>query len=176
MRRGPESYSPEIEVVPRNSSATDPRAQMKVLANFLDSAFILPGTQIRFGIDALIGLIPGIGDSLGAVISSYIILLAARAGAPRWTLGKMIGNVALETLIGFIPIVGDLFDLVWKANRKNVELFEKAKLDTLSSEEGQKRLTQTLALLIGIGAILIVVTLAFGVMTGIVLFRLLFGA
>lgn len=96
------------------------------LAGLLDDAFTIPGTQLRFGLDGLIGLIPGIGDLLGAGLSSFIIALAARAGAPRPVLARMAGNVFIETLIGAIPFVGDIFDFAYKANRRNVALLDRA--------------------------------------------------
>lgn len=94
------------------------------LAWLLDSAFVLPGTRFRFGLDALIGLIPGLGDALGVVISSYIIREAARAGAPPTVLARMALNVAVEGVLGLIPIAGDVFDAAWKANQRNVALLE----------------------------------------------------
>ncbi|MEZ4433629.1 MAG: DUF4112 domain-containing protein [bacterium] len=96
------------------------------LAGLLDDAFTIPGTRLRFGLDGLLGLIPGVGDILGAAFSSFIIALAARAGAPRAVLARMAGNVAIETLVGAIPLIGDLFDFAWKANRRNVELLDRA--------------------------------------------------
>jgi hypothetical protein len=94
------------------------------LAWLLDSAFVLPGTRFRFGLDALIGLIPGLGDALGVVISSYIIREAARVGAPPSVLVRMALNVAIEGIVGMIPIAGDVFDAAWKANQRNVALLE----------------------------------------------------
>lgn len=94
------------------------------LAWLLDSAFVLPGTRFRFGIDALIGLIPGLGDALGVVISCYIIREAARAGVPVSVLMRMALNVAVEGIVGLIPLAGDIFDAAWKANQRNVALLE----------------------------------------------------
>jgi hypothetical protein len=84
--------------------------------------FRLPGTRFRFGLDGLIGLVPGVGDIAGAVMSSYIILEARRLGASNWTLVRMISNVLIEMVIGAIPIVGDVFDVVFKANVRNLRL------------------------------------------------------
>lgn len=95
------------------------------LSRLLDSAFEIPGTNIRMGIDALIGLIPGFGDLAGMLLSSYIILMAARLGAPRRALVRMIFNVLLETVIGALPILGDMFDIAFKANRRNVKLLQR---------------------------------------------------
>ena len=92
------------------------------LAWLLDEAFRIPGTNQKVGIDPLIGLVPGVGDAIGALLSTYIIVEAARRGAPVWTVVRMLGNVAVETLVGAIPILGDLFDVVWKANMRNLAL------------------------------------------------------
>jgi len=91
------------------------------LAWLLDSFVPLPG-GLRIGLDGLIGLIPGLGDALGAFMSLYIVGRASRLGVPKSVLARMLGNVALDSLVGAIPIVGDVFDFVFKANRRNVEL------------------------------------------------------
>jgi hypothetical protein len=101
-------------------SATD--EQLDYLAAILDDIFRVPGTRIRFGLDFLIGWIPGIGDALSGAASLIIIVAAWRRGAALVTLARMITNVLLETLIGVIPVVGDLFHVVWKANRRNYRL------------------------------------------------------
>lgn len=95
---------------------------LRRLAWWLDAAFRIPGTQQRIGVDALIGLVPGIGDTVGALLSTYIIVAAARGGASVWTVARMLGNVAVETTLGAVPIVGDLFDAAFKANLRNVAL------------------------------------------------------
>jgi hypothetical protein len=92
------------------------------LAWWLDSAIVVPGTRFRVGLDALIGLVPGIGDLIGAALSAYIVAAAARRGLPRSVLLRMALNVGLEALVGIVPIVGDLFDAAWKANQRNVAL------------------------------------------------------
>lgn len=92
------------------------------LSRILDTAFPIPGTSLRFGLDGIVGLIPGIGDPVGALLSSYVIFESARVGAPKRLLLRMIGNVALESLIGVIPLLGDLFDFGWKANVRNLAL------------------------------------------------------
>ena len=92
------------------------------IAWYLDSSIPIPGMETRFGLDALIGLFPGIGDTLGALMSSYILSEAARLGAPKSVLLKMAFNIALDTILGAVPVLGDLFDVVWKANQRNVQL------------------------------------------------------
>lgn len=92
------------------------------LAEWLDTRFRIPGLGWRFGLDSVIGLVPGIGDGVTALLSLYIIGRAHQLGCSRWLLARMGWNVAVDTLLGAIPIVGDLFDLAHKANAKNVRL------------------------------------------------------
>lgn len=94
----------------------------RIVASVLDDAIRVPGTDIRFGIDPLVGLVPGLGDLLGGATSAYIILEAARAGAPASVLARMALNVGIDTLVGGVPVIGDLFDFVWKSNARNVML------------------------------------------------------
>ncbi|HEX7123066.1 MAG TPA: DUF4112 domain-containing protein [Gemmatimonadaceae bacterium] len=95
------------------------------LARLLDSAVRIPGTNIRFGIDAVLGLIPGMGDAAGAGLAGYMILVAARLGAPPSVIVRMLGNVLIDMLVGAVPILGDLFDVGFKANLRNVTLVER---------------------------------------------------
>lgn len=98
------------------------RARLDRLAWLLDDSIRLPGTNRRFGLDPLIGLIPGAGDVVGAVLSLWVVAEAARLGAPRALIWRMLGNVAVEAVVGIIPLVGDLFDFVWKANSRNRDM------------------------------------------------------
>jgi Domain of unknown function (DUF4112) len=90
----------------------------------MDEAIRIPGTNIRIGLDALLGLLPGGGDVAAGVFSGLIILQAARAGAPAPVLGRMLGNVLLDVVVGSIPLLGDVFDVAWRANSRNVRLLE----------------------------------------------------
>lgn len=98
--------------------------KIRKIANLLDAAIGIPGTKFRIGLDPILGLLPGGGDLVGAAISGYLIYLAARFGLEKAEIGKMIGNVALETLLGTVPLVGDLFDAYFKANLRNLEILE----------------------------------------------------
>ena len=103
--------------------------RLRVLSHLFDDSLRVPGTDFRFGLDAVIGLVPGIGDATGAAMSAYLLVEAGRLGAPKATLLRMAGNVALEAIVGTIPFVGDLFDAGWKANLRNLRLLEAHLLD-----------------------------------------------
>jgi Domain of unknown function (DUF4112) len=92
------------------------------IAALLDDIFRIPGTKIRFGLDALIGWVPGIGDAMTGIASFLIVFASWRRGAKAVTLARMIANVLLETAIGAIPVAGDAFHVIWKANRRNYRL------------------------------------------------------
>lgn len=99
--------------------------ELDTLADWLDSRFRLPGTNLRFGLDSLIGLIPGVGDGATALPAIYIVLRAQRMGAPKRLLLWMSFNVALDFVVGAIPLLGDLFDVGFKANRRNIDLLRR---------------------------------------------------
>lgn len=92
------------------------------LAFYLDDLFRIPGVGWRFGLDALIGLVPNVGDTLTSFASFYILLAGVRYGVPKITLLRMAFNIGLDYLVGSIPLIGDAFDFVWKANKQNMEL------------------------------------------------------
>lgn len=100
-------------------------ADLAFLAGLMDDRFNIPGTNIRFGLDAVIGLIPGIGDAIGGVVSSYIIWRAKRMGASRLLLIRMAGNMLVDSALGVIPVFGDIFDWRFKSNRRNLELLRR---------------------------------------------------
>ena len=97
-------------------------ARIDALATLMDTAFVVPGTEFRFGLDALIGLVPGIGDAVTTVISLFIVREARALGAPPWLVARMVANVALDGLVGVVPLVGDVFDVAFRANRRNMAL------------------------------------------------------
>lgn len=100
-------------------------ARLDALARVMDSAFQIPGTNIRMGVDALLGLLPVVGDAISATISSYLIWEAKQMGASKVLLARMAGNVAVDTVIGAVPFAGDIFDVAYKANLKNIALLKK---------------------------------------------------
>jgi Domain of unknown function (DUF4112) len=111
------------EVLRPDGPAID--ADLEFLASLLDDRFSIPGTNIRFGLDAIIGLIPGVGDTISATLSSYLIWRAHRMGASKLTLVRMAGNTVLDTVVGAVPVLGDLFDVQFRANRRNLELLRR---------------------------------------------------
>lgn len=99
--------------------------RLDALARVMDSAVQIPGTNIRMGVDALLGLLPVVGDAISATISSYLIWEAKQMGVSKFVLARMAGNVAIDTVIGAVPFAGDIFDVAYKANMKNIALLKK---------------------------------------------------
>ena len=99
-------------------------AQVRFIARMMDDQFRLPGTNIRFGLDLILGLFPGLGDAVTSLIALLVVHHAWQSGASKLTLARMLGNVGVDFLIGSVPIAGDLFDFAWKANRRNARLLE----------------------------------------------------
>ncbi|HEY0264747.1 MAG TPA: DUF4112 domain-containing protein [Granulicella sp.] len=99
---------------------------LDLLSHVLDDWFRIPGTSFRFGIDGIVGLIPGVGDILGGLASTIIVLAAWFRGVPYVTILRMVANVGIEVVVGMIPFLGDWFDIAWKANRKNYALLERS--------------------------------------------------
>jgi hypothetical protein len=95
------------------------------LARLMDAAVTIPGTRITVGLDALLGLVPGLGDAIGVALSAQIVLAAARVGAPFRVLLEMVANVLLDAAVGAIPILGDVFDVVYRANTRNYRMLER---------------------------------------------------
>ncbi|MBW3553633.1 MAG: DUF4112 domain-containing protein [Gemmatimonadetes bacterium] len=118
----------------------------RAVARLLDRSLRIPGTSLRFGLDPILGLIPGIGDAAGALASGYILYVAWLNGTPGSMIGRMMLNVGVDALMGAIPVIGDLFDAGWQANARNVALLEKW-LD----DEGSQR-HHSVAILVGVMA------------------------
>lgn len=126
--------------------------RVDALARVLDRAFRIPGTDIRIGLDGVIGLIPGVGDAAGAALSAGIVIAAIRAGASRSVLGRMVANVAFDTALGTIPVVGDLFDFAWKANARNAALLRSFLEDPAPTRKASAGVVALVA--VGLAAIL----------------------
>jgi hypothetical protein len=96
--------------------------RLQLFASFLDDAIQLPGTRFSIGWDGLIGLVPGIGDALTTLLSGYFLWEANRLGVSKSTQWRMLANILIDMLVGAVPVLGDLFDFTWKANRRNLNL------------------------------------------------------
>jgi hypothetical protein len=140
----------------------DPLARARALTRLLDSAARVPGTSFRFGLDPILGLVPGLGDVAGAALSGYVVLLASRHGAPTTVIVRMLGNVVIDTVGGTVPVVGDLFDAGWKSNTRNLALLERhlgAPVTTKRASAAIVWLTLAALLVLGIGAVVVAVLL-----------------
>jgi len=105
--------------------APDRLGRIRRLAWWLDQGIRIPGTQIRIGLDPILGLVPGVGDSAGALLGAAILWEGVRAGVPRLTLVRMAANIVLDTAVGSVPVAGDVFDAAWKSNTRNLDLLER---------------------------------------------------
>lgn len=132
--------------------------KLRRVSKLLDNAITIPGTKISFGLDPILGLLPGGGDTVTGGIAAYIVVEAARMGVPRDILWKMVVNILIDSFAGTIPVVGDLFDVGWKANVKNIELLEKH-LDVAKSSKTDK------LFIIGLILVLALIILGFAVIT-----------
>ena len=101
---------------------TDSVRRMEMMAKLLDNAFVIPGTNQRVGIDAIIGLVPGVGDVVTTLLSSYVIWEARNLGVSRVAIGRMLSNLAIHATVGAIPLVGDVFDAFFRVNQRNMRI------------------------------------------------------
>lgn len=145
------------------------RERLAWIAWLLDSSIPIPGTSFTIGLDAIVGIVPVLGDLIGVLLSTYILGEAARLGAPRSLLMRMSFNVAVEGIVGMIPLAGDVFDAAWKANQKNVRLLD----GWLDSPQKARRSSRLFAVLL----VLVVASfLALLGVLGYVLFRIFFSS
>lgn len=135
-------------------------ARVNRLAWLLDNSIRVPGTDFRIGLDALLGLLPGGGDVAGVLFSGYIVLEAARMGVPGRTLFLMVSNIAVEALVGAVPVAGDLFDAAWKANLRNAALLN-AWLDVPGVPAAPSRAPVFIALAALLGVVVLTVAFVF---------------
>ncbi len=106
----------------RSATRAERIARIDRLATLLDTRFAIPFTKFRFGADSLIGLAPGVGDAVTTALALYIVYEAHRLGAPKTVLARMLGNVAIDGMVGIVPVAGDVFDVMFRANRRNVRI------------------------------------------------------
>ena len=147
-------------------SRSGPVTRARGLARLLDDLIRIPGTNIGIGIDPIIGLIPGVGDMIGGLMSTYILMVAAQEGVPASVLARMLGNIAVDSLVGIVPVLGDLFDVGMKSNRRNVDLLERY----LATPSKTRAASRGIVALILLAAILLVVGV---IAAGVWLVRLL---
>lgn len=148
-------------------------AHLRQFSHILDSAIRIPGTRFRVGMDGLLGLIPGVGDVTTGLASVFIIMTAARMGVPRAVLTRMIMNVAIDTAVGVVPLVGDVFDMAFKSNQRNVALTERYMTAPLEERRRTERVSR-LQLIGLIVALVIVVVL--GIVGAMAIVRWIFQA
>ena len=142
----------------------------RAVARLLDRRFRIPGTELRFGLDPILGLIPGVGDVVGALGSGYILYVAWLNGAPGSMIGRMMLNVVVDALVGSVPVIGDVFDAGWQANARNLRLLERW-LDA----EGSGR-HHSVAILVGVAVGLVVLLAAVVALLWVIADALLQGA
>jgi hypothetical protein len=173
-RTNPKVIVPPSGAITGNDIASRTKG-VQVLARLLDSSIPVPGTSWKIGFDPIIGLIPGIGDLIGAVVSGYIIIEAVRAEVPTLTLVRMLVNVGIDTVLGAVPAVGDVFDAAWKSNTMNVALLERhvAGMEGVPGSVPVKR--RNVLGVIAIALILLVLIVGAGLALGIWAARLLWG-
>lgn len=133
--------------------------RLRRLSHILDNAIPVPGTGYRIGLDPILGLLPGGGDTVTGALGAYIVVEAAKMGLPRKVIGQMVANIVFDSVAGTVPIIGDLFDVGWKANVKNIALLEKHLPAT-----HQKRKSDTV-FLIGLTLLLAIIVLGFATLT-----------
>jgi len=107
------------------NSPADIRSRIEAMERLLEGLFVIPGINRRVGLDAIIGLVPGIGDLITGAMGMWIVWEARNLGMPRWQLARMSANVGIDSLLGMIPLVGDLFDFVFKSNSYNLRIIKK---------------------------------------------------
>lgn len=130
-------------------------ARIRTLTRLLDSSIPIPGTGRTLGLDPLLGLVPWVGDAVGAAVSGWLIWQSARLGAPLAVLARMLWNVAVETLLGVVPVLGDLFDAAWKSNTRNLALLEAH----LADPDAVRAATRGFWTAVGVGVFVVVVGL-----------------
>ena len=141
---------------PNHQSKVAKVRQLRQLSDLLDNAIRVPGTSLGSCLDPVLGLIPGGGDVLGGLISIYIVFSAATMGLPKETLTRMATNIVFDSLVGIVPVFGDLFDVAWKANSKNMDLLE----SHLGSPQVSKKADSSFIFILLGGLILFVIAIA----------------
>jgi hypothetical protein len=156
---------------PAKTASTETPAWAVTLVRILDDALTIPGTHIGIGLDAIIGFFfPGLGDAATGLASLALVVLAFHMRVPKVVLARMIFNILIDTLVGAIPILGDVFDVFWRSNRKNLELIQRY------DENPDRRPTAADYVVVGLGVALVMVALALPIVIGFALLRWLWHA
>ena len=111
--------------IPFGRDAASVRQRIEALEKALEHGFRVPGTGYEFGLDAIVGLIPVVGDFIGAALGAYLVWEARNIGVPKWKLWRMSGNVAFDTAIGFVPVAGDALDFLFRSNTRNLKIVKR---------------------------------------------------
>lgn len=114
-----------VEGLPLGSEARDVRRRIELLEQLLENAFHLPVVNRRVGLDAIVGLVPGVGDAITAAMGLYLVWEARNLGLPKWQLWRMAGNVGIDSLIGAVPLAGDVFDVFYSSNTRNLKIIKR---------------------------------------------------
>ncbi|WP_412774719.1 DUF4112 domain-containing protein [Nitrobacter sp.] len=125
FRQGPSTFSFDFGAAFQPLTREQRLARLEAIAKLLDVAFVIPGTNIRYGIDGLIGLVPVIGDIITTAFSLWLVREARALGAPWHVTARMLSNVALDGLVGLVPVAGDAFDVMFRANIRNVRMLKR---------------------------------------------------
>jgi NAD/NADP transhydrogenase beta subunit len=158
--------------LPARTVATEAHVRRSLrLARLLDTSLRIPGTRIRFGLDPVLGLLPGLGDAVAALIGGFIVWSAWRAGAPALVIGRMLANIAVDAVVGSVPVAGTVFDIAFKAHRRNAQLLSDWGQGPAVVERRQRRLLLVAAL----AALALVMTAAASVAVGAWALLRLFG-
>jgi hypothetical protein len=155
-----DSAMTDIPIPQRQSTKIGSRLlRLRRITRVMDTAIAIPGTKIKFGIDPLLGLIPGGGDTVSLLISGYIVIEAALMGLPRNLLMQMALNLVLDTILGTVPVAGDLFDLAYKANVQNLEILESHFRTHMAIDPGSAKVDRLFLAALIIGLILFAIAL-----------------
>ena len=111
--------------LPTGRTPADIRRRMEAMEKLLERSLVIPGTRIPLGLDAVLGVIPVLGDAIAAALGAYLLWEAKNLGLPRWKLWRMAGNIAFDAAIGAVPVAGDLFDFAFRSNSRNLKLVKR---------------------------------------------------
>jgi len=154
------AVTPTLEKRPRRSPV-EIEDSLEQLSRLMDGLFRIPGTSWRFGLDALVGLIPGVGDTATTLVGFYVLAAGVRYRVPKVTLLRMGLNIAVDYVFGAIPVVGDLFDAAWKSNKKNIELLrQRATVSAAEADKGRTSDWLFVGLIMGVLLLLLAGSLA----------------